>query len=91
MFALAAERTEGAIHCTFPLVLFNVLTPKLTNPVTEWNVPDPELDGQTDTELSRPEEVFIPTHITVSVQFVSWGPVNCILEAFILKVSSAEI
>ena len=44
MFSLAAERTEGAIRFTFPLVLFNISTPKLTNAATEWNFPDLKLD-----------------------------------------------
>lgn len=48
MFSLAVLPTEGAIHSTFPVVLFNALTPKLTNAVTKGNVPDPNMGGPTD-------------------------------------------
>lgn len=76
IFSLAAERAEGAIRAT----LFNVLTPKLTNAVTKWNVPDPNqiakqavyLPGA-DGDLSRPMEAFFCSPLLCSVQFMPVG------------------
>lgn len=48
MFSLAVLPTKGAIHSTFPVVLFNALTPKLTNGITKGNIPDPNLGGPTN-------------------------------------------
>ncbi|CAK6982412.1 Hypothetical predicted protein [Scomber scombrus] len=45
MFSLAALRAERTMNCTFCPALFNVVTQKYTNTVTEWNVLDLKLDG----------------------------------------------